>query len=152
MESDWCKVPVWHEGRFARIIRRVRLAQAAPESHATVMGFKHRPSYLGELAAQLAFELRLSQAKRPNRDLPATAIPGPLPIQACSVVPQENPATRDRIVALLLSHEAAVRYLEHPPTKTSAESARVRGVAMASGAKAMLVRMPPQSSVAANVL
>ena len=45
-----------------------------------------------------------------------------------------------RIVRLLESAGASYRTVEHEPTPTSADSARVRGVALGSGAKALLLK------------
>lgn len=52
----------------------------------------------------------------------------------------EDPAGSKRVLELLTKHGAKFRTLEHAPTKTSQESADVRGVALASGAKAMLLK------------
>ncbi len=52
----------------------------------------------------------------------------------------EERATRDAVVALLTSAGASFSLLEHAPTRTSAESAAVRGAPLASGAKAMLLK------------
>lgn len=52
----------------------------------------------------------------------------------------EDPATNARVLALLASHGALFTTLAHPPTRTSEESAAVRGAPLASGAKAMLVK------------
>ena len=41
---------------------------------------------------------------------------------------------------LLNEHNAEFKLLDHQPTKTSQESADVRGVTLASGAKAMLLK------------
>jgi Ala-tRNA(Pro) deacylase len=52
----------------------------------------------------------------------------------------EDPHTHRRILALLETHGCTFRTLVHAPTKTSEESAQVRGVELASGAKAMLLK------------
>ena len=54
--------------------------------------------------------------------------------------PAESPATRDRLLSLLSSSGAPFRLSSHAATRTSAESAAVRGVPLASGAKALLVK------------
>ena len=54
----------------------------------------------------------------------------------------EDAATHARVLALLAAHGAAFGTLVHAPTRTSDESARVRGVALATGAKAMLLVSP----------
>lgn len=53
---------------------------------------------------------------------------------------EEDPATHARVLALLSSAGVPHRLLTHAATRTSAESAAVRGVALASGAKAMLLK------------
>jgi len=52
---------------------------------------------------------------------------------------EEDPALFRRLLARIESSGAPFRRLSHGPTRTSAESAEVRGVALASGAKAMLL-------------
>lgn len=52
----------------------------------------------------------------------------------------EDPRTNQRILALLETKSCTFRTLVHAPTKTSEESAMVRGVELASGAKAMLLK------------
>jgi len=69
---------------------------------------------------------------------PAATLDGDVPTAADEV--EEDPATHTRVLALLQQHGAVYRVLQHAPTKTSQESADVRGVPLASGAKAMLVR------------
>jgi Ala-tRNA(Pro) deacylase len=54
--------------------------------------------------------------------------------------PTEDPTTHARVLALLTAHGASYTTLTHPPTRTSEESAAVRGVPLATGAKAMLVK------------
>ena len=51
-------------------------------------------------------------------------------------------AVYDRIIALLTASNASFETLNHTPTLTSQESANVRGVPLASGAKAMLLKVP----------
>jgi Ala-tRNA(Pro) deacylase len=53
---------------------------------------------------------------------------------------EENRATHGRIVALLRSSGVPFTQLTHAATRTSEESAAVRGVPLATGAKAMFVR------------
>ena len=48
--------------------------------------------------------------------------------------------TFKRICELLEKNKIAYKLFEHPPVHTSEEAARVRGVSMESGAKAMIVR------------
>jgi Ala-tRNA(Pro) deacylase len=52
----------------------------------------------------------------------------------------EDPKTHQRILELLKKYGATFGTLEHQPTKTSQESADVRGVPLASGSKAMLLK------------
>lgn len=85
-------------------------------------------------------------------------VPGILEVERCAVKrsspssasstpekPQElapeDPETSRRLLAML--REAGVRFgtLEHAPAKTSQESATIRGVPLASGAKAMLIKV-----------
>lgn len=54
---------------------------------------------------------------------------------------QENPATFEALEKLLTSHSIQYKKTTHRPTKTSEESAEVRGVSLASGAKAMMVKL-----------
>merc|ERR1740117_602313 len=51
----------------------------------------------------------------------------------------EDPATHLKILELLKSHSIEFKVTEHAPVKTSQEAADIRGVALASGAKAMLI-------------
>ncbi|HEX8918283.1 MAG TPA: YbaK/EbsC family protein [Chloroflexota bacterium] len=46
----------------------------------------------------------------------------------------------EQLIALLRAHNATFRVVEHEPTTTSEESARVRGTPLEQGAKAMLFR------------
>jgi prolyl-tRNA editing enzyme YbaK/EbsC (Cys-tRNA(Pro) deacylase) len=52
----------------------------------------------------------------------------------------ENGSVFARIVQLLESAGATFRTVEHEPTQTSADSARVRGVPLGCGAKALLLK------------
>lgn len=52
----------------------------------------------------------------------------------------EEPDTYNAVLTLLRSHDASFTTLSHAPTRTSDESARVRGTPLASGAKAMLLK------------
>jgi Ala-tRNA(Pro) deacylase len=52
----------------------------------------------------------------------------------------EDPRTSERVLALLKGAGLTPATLTHAPTKTSEESAAVRGVPLATGAKAMLVK------------
>lgn len=73
--------------------------------------------------------------------LASAAPPSPAPApSAAAPEPAEDPATSARVLALLRGAGAAFSTLEHAPTRTSQESADVRGVPLASGAKAMLLR------------
>ena len=69
------------------------------------------------------------------------AAPPAPPPAAPAAEPAEDPATHARVLALLTAR-APGRFttLSHAPTRTSEESARVRGVALATGAKAMLLK------------
>jgi Ala-tRNA(Pro) deacylase len=69
------------------------------------------------------------------------APPPPPAAAAAATAEEEDPATSARVLALLDAHASgAYTTLRHAPTRTSQESADVRGVALASGAKAMLIR------------
>ena len=46
----------------------------------------------------------------------------------------------EQILALLEKHNIPYRLTEHEPVRTSEEAARIRGVALKTGAKAMIVR------------
>src|SRR5438105_14677015 len=46
----------------------------------------------------------------------------------------------ERILALLENNNVPYRLTEHEPVRTSEEAARIRGVALKTGAKAMIVR------------
>mmetsp|Transcript_7516 Transcript_7516/g.8488 ORF Transcript_7516/g.8488 Transcript_7516/m.8488 type:complete len:130 (+) Transcript_7516:1-390(+) len=52
---------------------------------------------------------------------------------------EENPATYERLIELLKENNIEYKLTTHKPTKTSQESADVRGATLASGAKAMLI-------------
>ncbi len=56
------------------------------------------------------------------------------------VIVTEDPSTNAKILDLLNRHRASYRTLSHAPTRTSQESADVRGVPLSSGSKAMLLR------------
>lgn len=80
---------------------------------------------------------------------PAPMIPGdaavPAPAQAsmpaiAQDADAEDPATHKRILELLSANGATFGTLVHAPTKTSQESADVRGVPLSSGAKAILLK------------
>ena len=73
---------------------------------------------------------------------PAAAPPAavaPLPPAAAEEAAEDD-GTHKRVMALLAGSGASYRTQEHAPTKTSEESAAVRGVPLASGAKAMLLK------------
>ena len=46
----------------------------------------------------------------------------------------------EKILALLENHHVPYRLTEHEPVRTSEEAARIRGVALKTGAKAMIIR------------
>jgi Ala-tRNA(Pro) deacylase len=46
----------------------------------------------------------------------------------------------EKILALLEEHNVPYKLTEHEPVRTSEEAARIRGVALKTGAKAMIVR------------
>ncbi len=46
----------------------------------------------------------------------------------------------EKIIALLESHHVQHKLTEHEPVRTSEEAARIRGVALKTGAKAMIAR------------
>ncbi len=52
----------------------------------------------------------------------------------------EEAATNEAVMGLLKSHNAKFDTLTHAPTRTSEESATLRGVPLATGAKAMLLK------------
>ena len=52
----------------------------------------------------------------------------------------EESTTNEAVMGLLKSHNAKFGTLTHAPTRTSEESASVRGVPLATGAKAMLLK------------
>ena len=62
---------------------------------------------------------------------------------ADAIVPpaEESAETHDALCALLRHHRVTFTLLSHPPCKTSEESAAARGVPLACGAKAMLLRV-----------
>lgn len=66
--------------------------------------------------------------------------------QSDSPVPEENQETHLKIKSLLDSQKIIYSVLIHKPTRTSEESAAVRGVSLASGAKAMLIKLPTNTS------
>jgi hypothetical protein len=53
----------------------------------------------------------------------------------------EDPATNRRVLLMLAAGGASFVTLQHAPTRTSQESADVRGAPLASGAKAMLLKL-----------
>jgi len=54
--------------------------------------------------------------------------------------PPAWPPATGRLIAWLTGAGVAFRILEHPPVRTSAEAAAVRGTPLAAGAKALVVR------------
>ena len=60
---------------------------------------------------------------------------------------QEDPATFEKITNSLKEKNIDYKLLIHEPTRTSEESAKVRGVTLASGAKAMLVKEGVQNFI-----
>lgn len=66
--------------------------------------------------------------------------------QPDSLVLEENPETHLKIKSLLDSQKISYSVLVHKATRTSEESAAVRGVSLASGAKAMLIKLPTTNS------
>jgi Ala-tRNA(Pro) deacylase len=62
------------------------------------------------------------------------------------VTSDENPETHIKIKTLLDSQAINYSLLVHKPTRTSEESAQVRGVSLASGAKAMLIKLPTNNT------
>ena len=93
-------------------------------------------------AAFLALRAFSSRPSNPSKREAAADDPPPPPPQppAAAAERAEDPATHARLLALLSSHGVAFSTLVHAPTRTSEESAAVRGVPLASGAKAMLLK------------
>lgn len=85
------------------------------------------------LAEILGVTLRGTPKAAPSRSLAAAA-------RKDLAGTEEDPRTSDRLLARLREADAPFRLLRHEPTRTSAESAAIRGVPLASGAKAMLMR------------
>jgi Ala-tRNA(Pro) deacylase len=76
---------------------------------------------------------------------PACGVGGPLFTASArnthaGAEPAESPATHERLLSMLSSSGAPFRLSSHAATRTSAESAAVRGVPLSSGAKALLVK------------
>jgi Ala-tRNA(Pro) deacylase len=55
-------------------------------------------------------------------------------------IDEEDPWAFNQIVELLKSKNIEYKTLDHAPVKTSEEAAKIRGVSLASGAKAMLFK------------
>ncbi len=55
-------------------------------------------------------------------------------------VEKESPEIFDKLTKLLAEKKVEFKVTEHVPVKTSEEAAKVRGVSVASGAKAMLLK------------
>jgi prolyl-tRNA editing enzyme YbaK/EbsC (Cys-tRNA(Pro) deacylase) len=75
------------------------------------------------------------------RSKPATAstpVATPTPVPSSDVA--EDDRTHKAVLALLRENGASFDTLTHAPTRTSEESAKVRGVPLASGSKAMLLK------------
>ena len=62
------------------------------------------------------------------------------PEEAKWVEPAENPASFEKIKAMLEEHKVKYDLSTHKPVLTSEEAAAVRGVSVESGAKAMLLK------------
>lgn len=77
---------------------------------------------------------------------PITSAPSPasVPQLSAGIAPvadeAEEPGTSLRILELLKSKNVEFSTLEHAPTRTSEESAAVRGVSLASGSKALFMK------------
>jgi len=56
---------------------------------------------------------------------------------------EEDPTTNQALEKFLTENKVEFTKLIHKPTKTSEESAQVRGTTLASGAKAMLLKIEP---------
>ncbi len=94
---------------------------------------------MDEHATLLALSSCRAPTPAPRPPPPAAPTPPP-PSARPAAEPAEDPATSRRVLALLAAHGAAHDTLAHGPTRTCEESAAVRGVAVASGAKAMLLK------------
>jgi len=70
--------------------------------------------------------------------------PNSIPTNTITEEPNEDPATHNKLLQLLTNYKDKnlinFSTLTHAPTKTSEDSAKVRGVSLDSGAKAMLLR------------
>jgi Ala-tRNA(Pro) deacylase len=76
-------------------------------------------------------------------DAPAAAAAAPASSSAAAAPAperEEEAGTHAAVLALLAASGASFTTLAHAPTRTSEESAAVRGVPLASGAKAMLLK------------
>lgn len=87
--------------------------------------------------------LRYGKSKTVEAADSITMKPKPLPVSTDAVDDEkgeevEDPATSERLLAMLDAAGVAYRKLEHAPVLTSEAAAEVRGVDLASGAKAML--------------
>jgi Ala-tRNA(Pro) deacylase len=69
-----------------------------------------------------------------------SAIPSVEEKQITAEGDKENPETYEKIIKWIAENKVKYGLWIHSPTKTSDESAKVRGVSLASGAKAMLVK------------
>ena len=101
-----------------------------------------RRAYVARVAACVAHSVSLSAPAKPAE----SAVRGPTfsasnRNTSAPAEPAESDATHQRLLALLRGAGARFSLLTHAPTKTSAESAAVRGVPLASGAKAMLLKV-----------
>jgi len=68
----------------------------------------------------------------------STPVATPTPVSGSDVT--EDDRTHKAVLALLRGNGASFDTLTHAPTRTSEESAKVRGVPLASGSKAMLLK------------
>jgi Ala-tRNA(Pro) deacylase len=95
-----------------------------------------------------AIQLAIAVARlAPAAAAPAAAAPAPALDLMCELLRspaeedgEEDPATSERLLALLAARGVAHTSLRHEPTRTSAESAAVRGATLASGAKALFMK------------
>lgn len=108
-------------------------AASAPKSSSAVAAAAPAPQ-----AAAPPPQPRPSASAPPLSPGPKTVPPPAAPVEAAAAV--EDPATYARVLDLLRSRGATFGTQRHAPTRTSEESAAVRGVPLASGAKAMLMK------------
>lgn len=107
----------------------------------TLLHIVHACGGSGSVAAQHLLSSAAPAATGAVPEAAPPAVPAPAaPPPAEAPLEEEDPATSVRVLGLLSTRGVVHTTLVHAPTRTSEESAAVRGVSLASGAKALFMK------------